>query len=552
MKLKKKLLTRFSLIATVSIILTAVFSTAAFWLVFSSQENTELIICAQTTVNAYNVDKSSIKSNGYESNILRVTLISPEGKVLYDSEPNVELSSFENHSDRPEFVSAMENGIGQSQRMSSTLGSTTYYYAIKADDGNIVRVSCTISNYIQMFLRLMPSIVFIILVVFVICIAMSKRSTKRIIIPIERMYENPDKVPYEELIPLAETIKSQQKEIRKQIRRLQLEKDKINTLIKNMSEGFILIDMDKKVLMSNPSASKLIGAEDNEIEGTSLYVYVRNEVVMDCVDSALKGESKTGDVTINGRVLQLITNPVYSNDKQNGVICLIIDVSAKKKAEKMRREFTANVTHELKTPLTSISGYAEMIASGLVEPDDVQGFAKKIHKESGRLLSLIGDIIELSRLDESSSGENFAPVNLASIAKEVAEDLKSNAEKHNVTINADTKKVVIKGNRNQLYELVYNLCDNGIRYNREGGQVSITVDSDDNGKYIRVSDTGIGIPAKHHSRIFERFYRVDKSRSKETGGTGLGLAIVKHIAERHSGTVTVESNKNGTTFIVEF
>lgn len=552
MKLKKKLLTRFSLIATVSIILTAVFSTAAFWLVFSSQENTDLIICAQTTVNAYNVDSDSIRSNGYESNVLRVTLISPQGEVLYDSEPNIELSSFENHSDRPEFIAAMKNGSGQSQRMSETLGSTTYYYAIKADDGNIVRVSCTISNYIQMFLRLMPSLIFIILVVLVICMVMSRLSTKRIIIPIEKMYENPDKVPYEELIPLADTIKSQQKEIRRQIRRLQLEKNKINTLIKNMSEGFILIDMDKNVLMSNPSASKLIGAEDDEIAGTSLYAYSRNEVVMECVDSALSGEGKSGDVTINGRVLQLITNPVYSNDKQNGVICLIIDVSAKKKAEKMRREFTANVTHELKTPLTSISGYAEMIASGLVQPDDIQGFARKIHKESGRLLSLIGDIIELSKLDESSSNENFAPVNLSSIAKEVAEDLKSNADKHNVSINVEAKKVVINGNRNQLYELVYNLCDNAIRYNREGGQVSIAIETDESNKYVKVSDTGIGIPAKHQSRIFERFYRVDKSRSKETGGTGLGLAIVKHIAELHGGIVTVESNKNGTTFIVEF
>lgn len=552
MKLRQRLLKRFSLIATVSIILTAVFSTTAFWFVFSSQENTNLIICAQTTVNAYNVDKNSIKSNGYESNILRVTLISPQGEVLYDSEPDIELSSFENHSNRPEFISAMKEGSGQSQRMSDTLDSTTYYYAIKANDGNIIRVSCTISNYIQVFLRLMPSIVFIICIVFMVCIAMANRSAKRIITPIQRMYENPDKVPYEELIPLAETIKSQQKEIRRQLRKLQLEKNKINTLIKNMSEGFILIDMNKNVLMSNPSASKLIGAEENEIEGTSLYAYSRNEVVMECVDSALIGEGRTGEVTVNGKVLQILTNPVYSNDKQNGVICLIIDVSEKKKSEKMRREFTANVTHELKTPLTSISGYAEMIASGLVEPEDVQGFAKRIHKESGRLLSLISDIMELSKLDEKSSDESVAPVNLASIAKEVAEDLKTNAEKHNIIIKVNAEKVVINGNRNQLYELVYNLCDNAIRYNREGGQVSITVDSDNNGKHIIVSDTGIGIPEKHQGRIFERFYRVDKSRSKETGGTGLGLAIVKHIAELHSGTVTVESNKNGTTFIVKF
>ena len=552
MKLRQRLLKRFSLIATVSIFLTAFFSTAAYWYVFSSQENTNLIICAQTTVNAYNVDKSSIKSNGYESDILRVTLISSQGDVIYDSEPDIDMSSLNNHSDRPEFIMAIRDGEGESRRVSSTLGKTTYYYAIKANDGNVVRVSCTIENFMQIFLRLMPSFGLIICIVFFICITMSKRSTGRIVTPIQKMYENPDEVPYEELAPLADTIKSQQKEIRSQLRKLQLEKDKINTLIQNMSEGFILIDMDKKVLMSNPSASKLIGAENNEIDGTSLYAYAQNEIVTECVTNALTGEGKTGEVTVNGKVLQILTNPVYSNDKQNGVICLIIDVSEKKKSEKMRREFTANVTHELKTPLTSISGYAEMIASGLVEPEDVQGFAKRIHKESGRLLSLISDIMELSKLDEKSSDESVAPVNLASIAKEVAEDLKTNAEKHNVIIKVNAEKVVINGNRNQLYELVYNLCDNAIRYNREGGQVSITVDADNNGKHIIVSDTGIGIPEKHQGRIFERFYRVDKSRSKERGGTGLGLAIVKHIAELHSGTVTVESNKNGTTFIVKF
>ena len=552
MKLKKKLLTRFSLIATVSIILTAVFSTAAFWFVFSSQENTDLIICAQTTVNAYNADKSSIKSNGYENNILRVTLISPEGNVLYDSEPNIELSSFENHSDRPEFVSALEKGSGQSKRMSDTLGKTTYYYAIKADDGNIVRVSCTINNYIQVFMRLMPSLIFIILIVLVICMAMSRRSTKRIITPIEKMYKNPDTVPYEELIPLADTIKSQQKEIRSQIRKLQLEKNKINTLIQNMSEGFILIDMDKNVLMSNYSASKLLGARGAYLMGESLLTYSKNEIVVECVDSALDGVGKNGDLTINGRALQLITNPVYSNDKQNGVICLIIDISAKKKAEKMRREFTANVTHELKTPLTSISGYAEIISSGFARPDDIQGFAKKIHKESGRLLSLIGDIMKLSQLDEGSSTEDFVSVDLSSVAYEVAEDLQSNAQKQNVEIIVDAQTAVINGRKNQIYELIYNLCDNAIRYNRPDGKVIIKISDDGLNSEIRVTDTGIGIEEKHRKRIFERFYRVDKSRSKETGGTGLGLAIVKHIAELHGGSVTLESSEKGSSFIVKF
>lgn len=536
----------------ISILLTAVFSTAAFWFVFSEQEAADLKIFAQSIAKTYNADKEEALDSEITSDFMRVTLIAPNGNVLYDSDSSVDLSTLPNHKDRPEFKEALETGSGSSSRMSSTLNSNTYYYAIKTDDGNVLRVSKTFGSIISVFIKIFPSILFIVLIVFVICIAVSRRATRKIIEPIEKMSENLQNTPYEELVPLAETISSQQKEIRKQVRKLQLEKDKIDTLIQNMSEGFILIDMDKNVLMSNHSAAKLIGAAEDAITGKSLLVYSRNETVIECVDSALEGEGKSGDMTINGRVLQIITNPVYSNNKQNGVICLIIDVSAKKKAEKMRREFTANVTHELKTPLTSISGYAEIIASGLARPDDVQGFAGKIHKESGRLLSLIGDIIELSQLDERSPEDDFASVDLSSIAYEVAEDLRSNAEKHDVKISVEAEKSVINGNRNQIYELIYNLCDNAIRYNRPDGSVRISIIDTGNGSVIKVSDTGIGIPEKHHKRIFERFYRVDKSRSKETGGTGLGLAIVKHITERHGGSVSVQSNDNGTTFTVRF
>lgn len=552
MKLSKKLLKRFSTIAIVSILLTAVFSTAAFWFVFSDQEKTDLRIYAQTMARAYNADYEKTLYDESHLENLRVTIIEPDGTVAYDSDKSLDANSMENHADRPEIVSALENGYGSSSRMSSSLNGITHYYAVKTDDGNVLRVSTTNSSIVQVFVRILPAIVFIMIVVFIICNAMARRSTQRIIEPIRQMSEGFSEPVYDELAPLADTINSQQKQIRKQLRRLQLEKNKITTLIQNMAEGFILIDMDKNVLMSNHSASKLIGADEDELTGNSLLAYSRNETVIECVESALKGERKNGDVTINGRVLQIITNPVYSNDKQNGVICLIIDVSEKKKAEKMRREFTANVTHELKTPLTSISGYAEIIASGLAQPDDVQGFAKKIHKESGRLLSLIGDIMKLSQLDESSSDEDFTAVDLSSVAYEVAEDLRSNAEKNSVEISVDAKTAMINGNRNQLYELIYNLCDNAIRYNRPDGKVKITVEDVGDNAVVKVADTGIGIPEKHRNRVFERFYRVDKSRSKETGGTGLGLAIVKHIAEHHGGTITLESGATGTTFTVIF
>ena len=550
-KLSKKLLKNFSVIAVVSILLTAVFSTAAFWFVFSDEQESEVRQYTDKIISVYNSDSEIDLSKYYGIGDFRVTLIKSDGSVVSDS-VDTDVSSMPNHSDRPEFEQAIKDGNGSSHRMSETLNKITYYYAEKTADGSVIRVAKTIDSIYGIFLFVIPSILIIMIGVFVVCTILAKRSTKKIIEPIKEMADNGNGSPYDELLPLSQKIASQQRQIKRQMRRLQFEKDKISTLIENMAEGFILIDVDKKVLMSNYSASKLLGADDDGVIDKTLIAFSRNEVLNDCVDKALSGESKNGDTTVKGRALQIITNPVYSNGEKNGAICLIIDVSAKKKAEKMRREFTANVTHELKTPLTSISGYAEIIASGLVKPDDIPNFANKIHKESGRLLSLISDIMELSQLDEKFSDEEFAPVDLAGVAAEVAEDLRSNAEKHGITITVDTKTAVINGNRNQIYELIYNLCDNAIRYNRENGSVKIITGDDNEHPFVKVADTGIGIPEKHHKRVFERFYRVDKSRSKETGGTGLGLAIVKHITERHGGEISLESSEQGTTFTARF
>ncbi|HCL88531.1 MAG TPA: histidine kinase [Ruminococcus sp.] len=550
-KLSKKLLKNFSVIAVVSILLTAVFSTATFWFVFSDEQEAEVRQYTDKIISVYNSDSEIDLSKYYGIGDFRVTLIKSDGSVVSDS-VDTDVNSMPNHSDRPEFEQAIKDGNGSSHRMSETLNKITYYYAEKTADGSVIRVAKTIDSIYGIFLFVIPSILIIMIGVFVVCTILAKRSTKKIIEPIKEMADNGNGSPYDELLPLSQKIASQQRQIKRQMRRLQFEKDKISTLIENMAEGFILIDVDKKVLMSNYSASKLLGADDDGVIDKTLIAFSRNEVLNDCVDKALSGESKNGDTTVKGRALQIITNPVYSNGEKNGAICLIIDVSAKKKAEKMRREFTANVTHELKTPLTSISGYAEIIASGLVKPDDIPNFANKIHKESGRLLSLISDIMELSQLDEKFSDEEFAPVDLAGVASEVAEDLRSNAEKHGITITVDTKTAVINGNRNQIYELIYNLCDNAIRYNRENGSVKIITGDDNEHPFVKVADTGIGIPEKHHKRVFERFYRVDKSRSKETGGTGLGLAIVKHITERHGGEISLESSEQGTTFTARF
>lgn len=549
MKLRKILLKRFLITAGVSILLTAVFSTAAFWFIFSSSEKATIKNYAAMVTSLYNKDSSYEQLHDLSSSKIRITLLDSSGNVLLESEDGVDVTKMGNHSNRPEFINAMENGYGDDSRKSETIGRVTYYYAEKTANGNVLRVSETIENGYSLFMHLVPILLGVIILVFILCYILSKRSTKKIIAPIENLESNADGTQYEELSSISRTISSQQKQISKQVTRLQLEKDRIDTLIQNMSEGFIMLDMDKNMLMCNHSASKYLGTDSEGTVGESLISFSRNEILCECVDKAFDGERSSNEGSINGRVLQIIASPVYSNSEQKGVICLIIDVSAKRKAEKMRREFTANVTHELKTPLTSISGYAEIIESGIAAPEDIERFAGKIHKESGRLLSLIGDIIELSELDENTRPANYDKVDLSGLSREVAEDLHTNANKHEVEIKVNAaEKVLINGNRNQLYELVYNLCDNAIRYNRKGGSVTVTVKKDGENAFLSVADTGIGIPVKHQKRVFERFYRVDKSRSKETGGTGLGLAIVKHIAERHDGTITLKSDENGTTF----
>ena len=543
------ILKRFLITAGVSILLTAVFSTAAFWFIFSSSEKATIKNYAAMVTSLYNKDSSYEQLHDLSSSKIRITLLDSSGNVLLESEDGVDVTKMGNHSNRPEFINAMKNGYGDDSRKSETVGRVTYYYAEKTANANVLRVSETIENGYSLFMHLVPILLGVIILVFILCYILSKRSTKKIIAPIENLESNADGTQYEELSSISRTISSQQKQISKQVTRLQLEKDRIDTLIQNMSEGFIMLDMDKNMLMCNHSASKYLGTDSEGTVGESLISFSRNEVLCECVDKAFDGERSSNEGSINGRVLQIIASPVYSNSEQKGVICLIIDVSAKRKAEKMRREFTANVTHELKTPLTSISGYAEIIESGIAAPEDIERFAGKIHKESGRLLSLIGDIIELSELDENTRPANYDKVDLSGLSREVAEDLHTNANKHEVEIKVNAaEKVLINGNRNQLYELVYNLCDNAIRYNRKGGSVTVTVKKDGENAFLSVADTGIGIPVKHQKRVFERFYRVDKSRSKETGGTGLGLAIVKHIAERHDGTITLKSNENGTVF----
>lgn len=555
MKLKSKLTGRLCIIGLVSVILTAVSATLAFWFIFSQQAQDDLKTSGTLLASAYDQDTapsvealSKIASDEY-----RITLISPEGNVLYESDPQASEERMDNHKDRPEIRQALETGDGSSARESDTVGRVTYYYAVRLQNGDVLRVSRQVDSVFSVFGGIIPILIAITIYVLLVCLVMASEMTRGIIKPIESMAKDPDAVAYDELVPFSNMIERQRREIEEQMGRIQQETDKINTIIANMEEGFVLLDGEKNVLMHNDSAIRLLQSGPGDVIGNSFIRLSRNENVNHCIDSASRGKSREASFEAGERELQLLANPVYSKGEQIGVICIIVDVTGRHALDQMRQEFTANVSHELKTPLTSISGYAEMIESGIAKDGDVKTFAAKIHKEAGRLVTLIGDIIRLSQLDEEPSQVPPERVDMASLVEECTDSLVISADKHKVSLETDVMPCTVRGDRSMLYELIYNLCDNAIRYNKENGSVLISVKPRDGKVALRVKDTGIGIPKEHQARIFERFYRVDKSRSKQTGGTGLGLAIVKHIAEQHRARISIESGEGlGTEITVTF
>lgn len=555
MKLKSKLTGRLCVIGLVSVILTAVSATLAFWFIFSQQAQDDLKMSGTLLASAY--DQSAAPSGEELSEIAsedyRITLISPDGTVLYESDPQASEDRMDNHKDRPEIKQALETGDGSSARESDTVGRVTYYYAVRLQNGDVLRVSRQVDNVFSVFGGIIPILIVITVYVLLVCLVMASEMTKGIIRPIESMAKDPDAVAYDELVPFSNMIESQRREIEAQMGRIQQETDKINTIIANMEEGFVLLDGEKNVLMYNDSAIRLLQSGPGEVIGNSFIRLSRNQNVNHCIDSASKGKSREAAFEVGERQLQLLANPVYSKGEQIGVICIIVDMTGRHALDQMRQEFTANVSHELKTPLTSISGYAEMIESGIAKDGDVKTFAAKIHKEAGRLVTLIGDIIRLSQLDEEPSQVQPVRVDMASLVEECTDSLVISADKHKVSLETDVTPCAVRGDRNMLYELIYNLCDNAIRYNKENGSVLISVKPRDGKVVLKVKDTGIGIPKEHQARIFERFYRVDKSRSKQTGGTGLGLAIVKHIAEQHKAQISLESEEGaGSVITVTF
>ncbi len=483
----------------------------------------------------------------------RITWIDATGVVMYDSKADAAM--MESHENREEFVEALKTGTGFAERYSSTFSERTLYYAVKLTDGTVLRVAGTQYSVWAILIGLVRPVTVVILLVIGASAFLASRLSKSIVRPINSIDpEHPEEAEtYDELTPLLRRMSSQNREIEKRIDALKRARQEISAITENMAEGFLVVDRNTDLLSYNHSALKLLGTEKAEI-GQSVLTLNRSEQFRGSIEEAIKGNHSEQKMEMEGRIYQVIGNPVYRDRSIAGAVIVILDITEKEQREYLRREFTANVSHELKTPLTSISGFAEIIKNGLAKPEDTARFADLIHKEAGKLISLVGDIIRLSQLDEEETmPQPKETVNLLELAQEVSARLSKTAAAGQVEISVSGESVSINGVRQILEEMIYNLCDNAIKYNRPGGRVDISVQREQKEIEFIVADTGIGIPQGEQKRVFERFYRVDKSHSKDVDGTGLGLSIVKHGAAYHRASVMLDSVLNqGTTVRILF
>ena len=485
----------------------------------------------------------------------RVTWIAADGTVKYDNRSNPK--TMENHADRQEVREAMENDSGTSVRRSSTLSEHTMYYAKRLSDGTVLRLSMSQRSVLFLMGGMLSPLVFIFLAACLLAGVLSYRVSKKIVKPLSVIdLKHPEQVEtYDELSPFLQRIAAQNREIDARMAEIRKQQQEFSMITENMSEGLFVVDRNYQILSYNKSAMQIFGMDPRQ-EHENLLAVNRSEGFRNAVDSALKGRHTQENLELNGRVYQIIANAVCQPDFAEdmvGAVILVLDVTEKEAQEQYRREFTANVSHELKTPLTSISGIAEIIRNGIVKPEDIPHFAGKIYDESQRLITLIGDIIKLSRLDENQVPMERETVDMLEMARNVVQQLSSVARKSGVTLVANGTHGQVQGVRQVLGEMVYNLCENAVKYNRAGGRVWVDVQQVADHVVLRVKDTGIGIPAAEQGRIFERFYRVDKSHSKAVGGTGLGLSIVKHGAALHHATISVSSEpEQGTEITLTF
>lgn len=512
-----------------------------FTTVSVNQLKDELTLAAQG-VELSGIDYlKSVSENNY-----RLTLISDDGTVIYDTKSNE--TEMDNHLDREEIRKAFEEGEGSATRHSDTLGEKTLYEAKRLKDGSVLRISVSLAEVWVLLVGMIYPLAVIFVISVIIAFVLANRVSKSIVKPLLKLdLEHPaDNNTYEELSPVLTEIRRQHGKIKEQMMKLSEQNDEFSQIISSMSEGLILLNEQGSIIAINRTARKIFGAKDDAV-GTDFLTLDRSPELSCAITEAEKNSHSEIMLSKNGREYQFNISRIKSEGKTLGTLILGFDITEKAFAERNRQEFTANVSHELKTPLQSIIGSAELLQNGLVKPEDTARFIGNIKNEATRLVSLINDIIRLSQLDEKAEPTRES-IDLTAIANEVVEVLTPSSEEKKIKLSLECDNITLNGVRRYIYEIIYNLCDNAIRYNKEGGKVDIAIKKRGKSTVITVADTGIGIPAEHQARVFERFYRVDKSHSKETGGTGLGLSIVKRAVMLHNGKVELTSTVGeGTT-----
>ena len=507
---------------------------------------------AQAQLAAQGVEKSGADYfGGLDDTGYRITWIAADGIVLYDSD--AEAGNMENHHEREEVREALEYGSGASMRYSTTLMERQLYAAERLSDGTVIRLSGAQYTVLTLVLGMLQPVAVIAAAALGLSLWLASRLSKRIVKPLNELDpDEPDKIDtYEELKPLTEKLCSQQRQLKAQAEELQRKRDEFEAASGNMTEGLVLLNEQGAVLSINKAAKRLLGISC--CIGRDMPLPSGSAELRELLQKALRGEHGEISMPIGEGSYQIYASPVISNEKIAGAVLLIIDITEKERSEQMRREFTANVSHELKTPLHTISGCAELLANGMVKQEDVPRFSLQIQSEAKRMIALVEDIIKLSHLDEGAEDMRREETDLYSLAKDAVCSLSPEAQEAGVSLELSGESAVITGVPQLLDGIIHNLCDNAIKYNRRGGSVAVTVTDGADSAHLTVKDTGIGIPPEQQERIFERFYRVDKSHSKALGGTGLGLSIVKHAAKLHNAAISIYSVPGeGTEIKVDF
>lgn len=519
-------------------------------------ENTKNQLLAQLDYISQAVeDEGEAYLGQLDTTSYRITWIAPDGAVLFDNRNDA--SEMENHADRQEFIDAKAHGTSQVERESATMTTRLMYVAMELDDGSVLRIATDDISLGGVAWMLMGPALVLILCVLLMAWYVARRLSRGIVKPLNDLdLDHPmANQTYDELMPLLSRIEQQHREIAEQAVRLNQQRTEFQTVIDNMNEGLVLLNRDGRILLINRSARRLLRAQAKEDDAAvdDQIALSRDTVIDNLMEKAYEGKTSSATVIINSRNYEIHASPVVSEESIHGAVLFYVDVTERMEADQLRREFSANVSHELKTPLHSISGCAELMLSGMVKEEDQPRFLKQIYDEAQHMVSLIENIIKISRLDEGVDALPMDKVDLYDLAQTVVKQLTSKAESKGITMELTGGHVTIKGVKTLLYEMIYNLCDNAIKYNNEDGAVLVSVKKTKDAAVVKVKDTGCGISEDQQERIFERFYRVDKSHSRASGGTGLGLSIVKHAAIWHNASIKVKSKLDkGTTFIVRF